>query len=84
MTEVARDVHTLRVRFGRLPTVLVVPLVLLRNFLLGLIPPWVQTPGRPQYVLVSESAMTLPLPGSSRHETTATARPISGNDPQPG
>ena len=50
--------YTLSVRLGRwLPTVLVVPLALVRNFLLGLIPPWMaDTQVAPQYVLVTRSS----------------------------
>ena len=54
VTQVAVDVYTLRVRLGkRLPIFLVVPLALLRNFLIGLIPPWGVGQVAPQYVLVT-------------------------------
>jgi hypothetical protein len=57
--ETAADVYSLRVRLGRfLPTWLVVPLALARNFLVGLIPPWTFGPGQvaPQWVLVIRKA----------------------------
>jgi hypothetical protein len=57
--ETAADVYVLRVRLGRiLPTALVVPLSLLRNFVLSLLWPWGYdgTQVAPEWVLVARKS----------------------------
>lgn len=61
----------MHLRLGRfLPTVLVVPLSLMRNFLLGLIPPWVaDSQVAPQWVVVARKS-----------DGTAVARVYAGRE----